>query len=88
MIKKTYILKEYPDTPKGYGQMYPPAEQDKWDKILEVCNANGTRYLKHIVSQEWVENPDVEQYVPECNPTLSIPMGTTQYHITIYMQGT
>lgn len=86
MLKETHILKEYPDTPKGYGQMHPPTEQEERDKIFDVCNFNKYQYIKHIVSQGWVEDKDKPPHVPISNPSLSIPVGTTQYRITIYMQ--
>jgi hypothetical protein len=86
MIKETHVLREYPDTPKGYAQMHPPTEKEEWDKVHEICDANKTQYLKHFVSSAWIEDPEAEPYVPECNQRLSIPMGTDQFLITIYMQ--
>ncbi len=86
MIKETVILKEYPNSPKGYAQMYPPTHREEWDKIFEVCNDNNAQYLRHTISQGWVEDPNAKPYRPDFNDAPTIPVGIIQYRITIYMQ--
>ena len=86
MIKVTHVLKEYPNTPQGYAQMYPPTQQEEWDKILETCNQYNAQYCNHTISHAWVEDTRLEPYTPEFNRDMQIPVGTTQYLITVYMQ--
>lgn len=85
MEKITYKLKDYPETPQGYGQMYPPTESDIFEKMLEL--PKNCRYIKHFMRSEWIRDYDEEEfYSPKFDKELKIPYGTTTYYLDVYVE--
>lgn len=77
-VKTLRVIDHYP---QGYGYMgYPPEDgREVWQKVVEVCNENNGKYLKHFVYDEWKHN---KEYKDHETKGLKISSGD----LTIYLE--
>lgn len=90
MIKQIkHILLEEPLYPRGYGRLNTPEELQEhniWRKIMDLCNLNSGKYLKHFIEHGWVKT-DTPPHISSPEVLIcEVPTGIETTYLNLFME--